>query len=153
MIAIRKVFSGGYVVIVLFFGACAFGLLGLAGLELWKAFGTGTALTLTARFNLVLEAVAMLTIALASLNLADTILEEEVLRREANMGGPARLRRVLGRFLLVVVVSLSIESLVAVFQLVHDNPSKLMHASGIAIGAAALLIGWAVFIRMNRESD
>ncbi|VTU16220.1 hypothetical protein [Variovorax sp. RA8] len=89
----------------------------------------------------------MLTIALASLDLADTVIEEE-LKREANMSAPARTRRVLSRFL-VVVVSLSIESLVAVFQLVHDDPSKLPHAASIALGAAALLAAWGYFNRVT----
>ena len=152
MLALKKLLTGGYAAIVVLFGACAFGLIAFAALELWHAFGPATALPLTSRFNLVLEAVAMLTIALASLDLAETVVEEEF-KREPQMSASARVRRVLGRFLLVVVVSLSIESLVAVFQLVHDDPSKLMDASAIAVGAAALLIGWGVFIRMNRAAE
>ena len=152
MLALKRLFAGGYVAIVLLFGACAFGLIVFAALELWRAFGPATALPLTGRFNLVLEAVAMLTIALASLDLADSVVEEEF-KREPQVSASARVRRVLGRFLLVVVVSLSIESLVAVFQLVHDDPSRLMDASAIAVAAAALLIGWGVFIRMNRAAE
>ena len=152
MLALKRLFAGGYVAIVLLFGACAFGLIVFAALDLWHAFGPATALPLIGRFNLVLEAVAMLTIALASLDLADTVVEEEF-KREPQVSASARVRRVLGRFLLVVVVSLSIESLVAVFQLVHDDPSRLMDASAIAVGASALLIGWGVFVRMNRAAE
>jgi hypothetical protein len=148
----KKLFAGGYVAIVVLFGACAFGLIAFAALDLWHAYSASAAVPLTSRFNLVLEAVAMLTIALASLDLADTVIEEEF-KREPQMGAAARVRRVLGRFLLVVVVSLSIESLVAVFQLVHDDPSKLLHASAIAVGAAALLVGWGLFLRLSREPD
>lgn len=131
------------------FGIGAFGLIGFGAVELWEALDPRRTLLLTERFNSVLKCVAMLTIALASLDLADTVIEEEF-KREANMSAPARTRRVLSRFLVVVVVSLAIESLVAVFQLVHDDPSKLPHAASIALGAAALLAAWGYFKRVMR---
>ncbi len=145
----KKVFAAGYTAIVLLFGVGAFGLIAFGAVELWEAFDPTRTLLLTERFNSVLKCVAMLTIALASLDLADTVIEEEF-KRETNMSGPVRTRRVLSRFLVVVIVSLSIESLVAVFQLVHDDPSKLPHAASIALGAAALLAAWGYFNRVTR---
>ena len=121
MAALKKVFVVGYVGIILMFGVSAFGLLTFTGIELWEAFNPAIVQPLTDRFNSVLKGVAMLTIALASLDLADTVIEEEF-KREGHLSGTARTRRVLARFLVVVVVSLSIESLVAVFQFVHDAP-------------------------------
>jgi hypothetical protein len=41
---------------------------------------------------------------------------------------------------------LSIELLVAVFGLVHDDPAQLPAASAIGIAVAALLAGWGLFI-------
>ena len=152
MAALKKVFIVGYVGIILMFGVSAFGLLAFTGIELWEAFNPANAQPLTNRFNSVLKGVAMLTIALASLDLADTVIEEEF-KREGHLSGAARTRRVLARFLVVVVVSLSIESLVAVFQFVHDAPAMLPYAAAIALGAAGLMVAWGLFDRMMRSPD
>lgn len=146
----RKIFAAGYLAIVVLFGGCAFSLIAFSAVELWQSLAPSAGLPLTGRFNSVLKCIAMLTIALASLDLAETVVEEEF-HREPHTSAPARIRRVLSRFLVVVIVSLSIESLVAVFQFVHDDPSKLAHAAAIAVGAAALLAGWGVFIRMSQR--
>lgn len=149
---IRKVFLIGYSVIILLFICCAVALIFFAALELWHGIKPGGELPLRERFNSILEGVALLTIAVASLELGQTILEEEVLR-EAQMSAPTRVRRFLSRFMVVVIVSLSIESLVAVFQFIHDNPAQLPQAAAIGIAAAALLAAWAVFIKLNRSAE
>lgn len=149
---LSKSFVAGYAAIVVMFGVAAFALIVYAGVELWRAIDVTSPLPVVGRFDLALEAIAMLTVALASLELADTVIQEEFKRDPQHIGAPARVRRVLGRFLVVVVVALAIESLVAVFHFVHEDPSKLIHASAIAVGVAAILAGWGVFIRMNRDS-
>jgi hypothetical protein len=93
-----------------------------------------------------------LTIAVAALELGQTILEEEVLR-EAHMSAPTRVRRFLSRFMIVIVVSLSIETLVAVFQFIHDDPSRLPQAATIGLAAAFLLAAWGLFVRLNKDAE
>lgn len=142
--ALRRVFAVGFVAIVLLFAACAFVLIGLAGIELWSAVGPVSGQAEFTRFDSVLQCVAMLTIAMASLELADTVVEDEI-KDEGRQSEAPRIRRVLARFLVVVIVSLAIESLVAVFKLMHDNPDRLAQATFIAMGASVLLIGWGLF--------
>ena len=85
----------------------------------------------------------------SSLQGSYTIVEDEF-KSEERLSAPARIRRVLSRFLVVVIVSLAIECLVATFQYVHDEPAMLAQAATIALGAAALLIAWGVFLRLSR---
>lgn len=148
----QRVFAVGYVAIIVLFTLCAFSLIAYGGIELWSAVYPGTSQPLTKRFDRILECIAMLTIAIASLELADTLVQEE-LAHEPRMSHAARVRRVLSRFLLVVVIALAIESLVATFKFVHDDPSQLPGAALIAFGAAALLAGWALFTRLKPPSD
>jgi hypothetical protein len=101
-----------------------------------------------ARFDSVLEAIGLATIAVASLELSQTVLEEEV-QRTAPMSAPTRVRRFLSRFLIVVVVSLAIECLVAVFGFIHNDPARLPQAATIGIAAAFLLAAWGLFVRWN----
>jgi len=100
---------------------------------------------LNQRLHTVLDSIAVLTVAVAALELGQTILEEEV-QREAQMSAPTRVRRFLSCFMIVLVVSLSIEALVAVFQFNHAQPAHLPYAAMIGLMAAALLAAWGVHL-------
>jgi len=149
---IRKVFAVGYSAIIILFTCCALALICFAVLELWHGVNPGAALPLRERFNAVLESIGLLTIAVVALELGQTILEEEV-RREVQVSSPTRVRRFLSRFMVVVVVALSIEFLVAVFELAHEDASRLPQAATVGIAAGVLLAAWGFFIRMNRSAE
>ncbi len=149
---IRILFAAGYSAISLLFYGCGIALIVFAVLELWQGITLEGSPDLRARFNIILEAIGLLTIAVAALELGQTIFEEEV-QREAHMSAPTRVRRFLSRFLIVVIVSLSIETLVAVFRFIHDDPRLLPQASMIGVATAALLAAWGVFIRLNRSAE
>ena len=53
----------------------------------------------------------------------------------------------------MVVVALGIESLVAVVHALHARPETLPQAASVAVGAAALLAAWGVFVRFNRSVE
>ena len=152
MRALLKVFPAAHLVISTLFVLAAGGLLCFSGYELWKVVAPGENVAIGERLGHVLDAIALLTIAVASLELAQTIVEEEV-QREAHMSAPTRVRRFLSRFMVVLVVSLSIETLVAVFHFSRDDPTLLPYAATIGITAAALLAGWGVFIRLNESAE
>ena len=149
---IRKIFAVGYAGVIFLFVCCALALIFFAVLELWHGVNPAGGLPLRERFNSVLESVGLLTIAVAALELGQTVLEEEVLR-EAQMSAPTRVRRFLSRFMVVVIVSLSIECLVAVFEFIHDDPARLPQAAGIGAAAALLLAAWGVFVRLNKGAE
>jgi TRAP-type C4-dicarboxylate transport system permease large subunit len=149
---IQKIFAAGYAGIILLFVCCALALVFFAAVELWHGVDPAQALELRERFNSVLESIGLLTIAVVALELGQTILEEEVLR-QAQVSAPTRVRRFLSRFMVVVVVALSIESLVTAFELAHGDPSHLPQAASIAVAAALLLAAWGVFIRLNRSAE
>ncbi len=69
------------------------------------------------------------------------------------VSGPTRVRRYLSRFLAVIVIALSIETVVAVFELMHDDPAKLPYATAIGACAPVLLIAWGLFVRFNRSAE
>lgn len=149
---ISKLFPIGHFIISLMFIICALALIVLAILQLWYGIiSTGDGAPVL-RLNAVLETIALLTVAVAALELGQTILEEQV-QREAHMSAPTRVRRFLSRFMIVLVVSLTIESLVMVFRVSHDHPEHLPYAAGVALSAAALLAAWGLFIHLNRSAE
>jgi hypothetical protein len=148
---LQKLFMAGHFVVIALFFLCAVALMVLAGNELWNGLVVAEA-GIRARFNSVLECIGMLTIGLVALELAQTIFEEEV-QRDVKVSGPTRVRRYLSRFLVVIVIALAIETLVAVFELMHDDPAKLPYAAAIGASAAVLLIAWGLFVRFNRSAE
>jgi hypothetical protein len=99
-----------------------------------------------------IEAIGLLAIAVVSLQIAQTITEEEVIR-DAHISAPTRVRRYLSRFMVVVVVALSIEGLVGTFKSLHENPELLPHAASVLVAAGILMAGWGAFIRFNRSAE
>jgi len=131
------------------FACAALMLIAIATKEAWIAFATGLD---RAAAQQIIEAIGLLAAAVVALQIAQTITEEEVLR-DTHISGPTRVRRFLSRFLVVVVVAISIEGLVATFRAAHEDSAQLMHAASILVAAGVLLTAWGVFIRLNRYAE
>lgn len=100
----------------------------------------------------IIEAVGLLAAAVVALQIAETIVEEEVIRA-ADISAPTRVRRFLSRFFVVVIVALAIEGLVATFRALHENPAQLPYAASLLAAVGILLASWGVFVRLNRSAE
>ena len=149
---LHRLFTAGHFVISVLFLVAGIALIGTALMQLWTGLQPFESAGLLSRLNAVLESIAILTVAVAALELGQTILEEEV-HREAQMSAPTRVRRFLSRFMVVLVVALSIETLVLVFRLSQDEPESLPYAASVGFAAAFLLVAWGLFIRLNRSAE
>ena len=116
----------------------------------WEAMSAGEA-GLTAAQD-VIEAIGILAAAVVALQIAETIVEEEVVR-DADISAPTRVRRFLSRCFGVVVVALGIEGLVATFHAVHDDLSELVYAAALIGSVGILLAAWGVFVHLNRSAE
>jgi len=144
-------FPAAQCVVGVLFALCGIALIVLSGMQLWSGIAPGDMAT-SARLDTVLEGLAVMTVALAALELGQTIIEEEVLR-EVHMSAPTRVRRFLSRFMVVLVVALTIEALVLVFRYSHEAPENLIYAATVAFAAASLMVAWGVFIHLNRSAE
>src|SRR4051812_48684708 len=115
----------------------------------WQALGDGFDESAALA---VIEAVGLIAVAIVSLQISQTIAEEEVIR-DAHVSAPTRVRRFLSRFLVVVVVALAIECVVATFKAVHEDMQQLRNAAALLVGTALLLASWGLFIRQNRSAE
>jgi len=102
--------------------------------------------------QVVIESIGLAAIAVVSLQIAQTIAEEEILR-ETHVSGPTRVRRFLSRFLVVVIVALAIEGLIATFKALHEDMGELVQASSIVAAVGVILAGWGAFIRLNVPAE
>lgn len=135
-----------YSAVAFLFASAAVVLIWRAVLSLWHAVGS------QGDVAGVIEGIGILAIALVAVEIAQTVIEEEVIRR-AQVSAPTRVRRYLSRFMVVIVVALSVKYLVAVVRFLDADPRLLWNASSIGLSAAALLAAWGVFIRFNRSAE
>jgi hypothetical protein len=149
---LHRLFPVGHFVISVLFLLAGAALIALAGMQLWQGTQPFGEALLLQRLNAVLESIAVLTVAVAALELGQTILEEEV-HRQAQMSAPTRVRRFLSRFMVVLVVALSLETMVLVFRVSQEAPEQLPYVASVGAAAALLLVAWGVFIRLNRSAE
>ena len=100
----------------------------------------------------IIEAVGLVAAAVVALQIAETIVEEEVIR-DADISAPTRVRRFLSRFFVVVIVALAIEGLVATFKALHEDLEQLLYAAVLLIAVGVLLTAWGYFIRLNGYAE
>jgi hypothetical protein len=146
---ILRIFASLHAVLALLFVAAAVILVISAVHEGWAAIQQGMGEEAS---GAIIEAIGLVAIAVVSLQIAQTIAEEEVVR-EAHVSAPTRVRRFLSRFLVVIVVALSIEGLIATFKAIHEDMDQLLQASAIIAGVGVILAGWGAFIRLNVPAE
>lgn len=135
--------------IALLFTAGAIFLIVLGAQMGWEALHAGSGI---AAAQEVIEAIGILAAAVVALQIAETIVEEEVVR-DADISAPTRVRRFLSRFFVVVVVALGIEGLVATFHAVHEDLSELLYVAALVCSVGVLLAAWGVFVHLNRSAE
>lgn len=143
---ILRVFAGVYSFVAFLFLVAALALIWASVEALWNG------VVREPDVAMVIESLGILAVALVAVEIAQTVVEEEIVRR-AQVSAPTRVRRYLSRFLVVVVVALSIKYLVAVVRFMEEDPGHLWEAASIGLGAAALLAAWGLFIYFNRAAE
>ena len=151
MRTLLRLFSIVHAFMALLFSCAALMLIVIASSVGWLAFSGSSGWDRAAAQGII-EAVGLLAVAVVSLQIAQTIAEEEVVR-DAHISAPTRVRRFLSRFFVVVVVALAIEGLVATFKAMHENPEQLIYAASILSSVGLILAGWGVFVRLNRAAE
>ena len=102
---VLRAFAAVHAVLALLFALVALLLMVVAARTGWDAVTGGLD---TAAGVPLIEAMGLIAVAVVSLQIAQTIAEEEVVR-EAHVSAPTRVRRFLSRFVVVIVVALAIE--------------------------------------------
>ena len=144
-----RFFASLHAIIALLFVCASLVLLVIAAREGWSALSSG--LDASAAKGII-EAIGLIAIAVVALQIAQTIVEEEVIR-EAQVSAPTRVRRYLSRFLVMIVVALAVEGMVATFKALHEDMAQLLYAASLLGAVALLLLGWGAFIWLNRAAE
>lgn len=144
-----RVFSLIHALIAVLFVGISLLIIVIAAQTVWHALAAGLN---EGAANGIIEAIGLIAVAVVALQIAQTIVEEEVIR-EAHVSAPTRVRRYLSRFMVVIVIALAVEGLVATFKALHDDLAQLPNAASILVAVAVLIAGWGVFIHLNRSAE
>ena len=144
-----SVFRGIHALMAGLFACGALMLIAISARMGWLAFANGLD---GGAAQQIIEAVGLLAAAVVALQIAETIVEEEIVR-DADISAPTRVRRFLSRFMVVVIVALAIEGLVATFKALHEDPAQLPYAAALLAATALLLAAWGLFVHLNRSAE
>ncbi|PHS57018.1 MAG: hypothetical protein COB17_07305 [Sulfurimonas sp.] len=95
------------------------------------------------------RSIIALTLGLAIFDLAKTILEHEVFYKELSRKNNLE-NRLLARFLISIIIALSIEAMMVVFKIVLSDYSQMIHAFYLIIGVGFMIISLSLFIFILR---
>ncbi|MDY0233699.1 MAG: hypothetical protein RBS11_06640 [Sulfurimonas sp.] len=99
----------------------------------------------------VFTSIISMTLGLAIYDLAKQIFEHEVIYQSFHQTEDKQYK-VLGKFLISIIIALSIETLMVVFKIALDDTSKMVNAFYLLIGTTIMLVGLGYFYKTIQES-
>ncbi|EQB35605.1 hypothetical protein M947_10005 [Sulfurimonas hongkongensis] len=99
----------------------------------------------------IFTSIISMTLGLAIYDLAKQIFEHEVMYQSFHQTEDKQYK-VLGKFLISIIIALSIETLMVVFKIALDDASKMLSAFYLLIGTTIMLVGLGWFYKTIQES-
>lgn len=100
--------------------------------------------------EMIFKPIIALTLGIAIFDLAKTILEQEVFFKSYSKNSNVE-TKMLTKFLITIIIALSIEALIVVFKIAIDNYHQMIHAFYLIAGIAVILISLTVFIYFTNK--
>lgn len=97
-------------------------------------------------FHVMFKSIIAVTLGIAIFDLAKQIMEHEVLFHSFTHE-EGRPYKILGKFLVSIVIALSIETLMVVFKITLDDYTQMLSAFYLLIGTTAMFVGLAYFYK------
>ena len=102
--------------------------------------------------EMIFKPIIALTLGIAIFDLAKTILEQEVFFKSYSKNSEVE-TKMLTKFLITIIIALSIEALIVVFKIAIDNYDHMIHAFYLIAGIAVILISLTIFIHYSRKKS
>ncbi|MGM0695102.1 MAG: general glycosylation pathway protein [Pseudomonadota bacterium] len=138
---------GVYGLISLSLGVISLTMMGVALWDIWLSLHERTLLIAA-----LLNAIGLIVIGMAVFDVAKFLLEEEVFSSSATKS-PAKQREALLKFLVIIAIAVSLESLVFVFDAGSKDISNLVYPTFLLISAVLLVVGLGVYQRLTRDES
>lgn len=120
-------------------------LMGVAVTRSFTGFWTGEG-----ALDAMLDGIGLVIIAVAVADVGKFLFEEEVVA-DRELRRPAEARGSLTKFMTIIIVSLSLESLVLITKASRENPAEILFPALLMLVAVAALIGLGLFQRLSHR--
>lgn len=101
----------------------------------------------------LLNAVGLLVISIAVFDVAKFLFEEEVVREERELRAPREARQMLTKFLVIIIVAVSLETLVFIFEAGSRDFQLLLYPVGLLVAVVLLIVGLGYYQRLSLETE
>lgn len=98
----------------------------------------------------IFKPIIALTLGLAVFDLAKTVLEQEVFFKSYSKSSKLEVRT-LTKFLITIIIALSIEALMVVFKIAIENYDKMINAFYLISGVSIFIIALSIFVYMTKK--
>lgn len=136
-----------YGLISLSLGIISLTMMGVALWDIWLSVHERTLLVAA-----LLNAIGLIVIGMAVFDVSKFLLEEEVFSSSAKKS-PAKQREALLKFLVIIAIAISLESLVFVFDAGTKDISTLIYPTFLLISAVLVVVGLGVYQRLTRDDE
>ena len=100
--------------------------------------------------EVIFKPIIALTLGIAIFDLAKTILEQEVYFKSYSKNSRVE-TKMITKFLITIIIALSIEALIVVFKIAINDYDKMVNALYLISGISLLLVSLAVFIHLTKK--
>jgi predicted phage tail protein len=101
----------------------------------------------------MMNGVGLLIVSLAIVDVAKFVIEENVVR-EREMRSPAEARRSLTKFMTIIIIALSLEAVVGIFEAGREkNFAQMVYPTIVMAAAVLALVGLGLFQFLSRRSQ
>ncbi|MEK6659790.1 MAG: hypothetical protein AABY36_08940 [Campylobacterota bacterium] len=139
--------------IIYFFGSTSLALVSIAliGYGMFVFFLLMLSLSTSDFLHDIFRSIISITLGLAIYDLAKQIFEHEVVFQSFHQSEDKRYK-VLGKFLISIIIALSIETLMVVFKIALGDLSNMVSAFYLLIGTTIMFVGLGYFYKTIQES-
>ena len=118
----------------------------LIGFGLWEV---GYAIYLRQPYiNASLDAIGLIVISMAVFDIAKYLYEEQVVR-ERELRSAHEARQTLTKFLVIIVIAVSLEALVFIFQTGTTNIRELLYPTALLVASVILVVGLGWYQKLS----
>ncbi len=100
----------------------------------------------------IFKPVIALTLGIAIFDLAKTILEQEVFFKSYSRNSKVE-TKMITKFLITIIIALSIEALMVVFKIAMENYDKMINALYLILGVSSIIIALSIFIYLTSKKS
>ncbi|QFR43631.1 hypothetical protein CVO_02725 [Sulfurimonas sp. CVO] len=139
--------------VVYLFGSTSLALVSIAliGYGVFVFFMLMFSLSMSNFLNDIFRSIISITLGLAIYDLAKQIFEHEVMYQSFHKSEDKQYK-VLGKFLISIIIALSIESLMVVFKIALGDLSNMLSAFYLLIGTTIMFVGLGYFYKTIQEA-